>query len=235
MKLKKTLSISLALIALAAVLLLPATSKQGINGKIRTIHMPLYVKLMEFFSRDYNYKMIVREVTSGADTQEEKVMKLFSWTCSSLRKVPDGFPVVDDHVLNIIIRGYGTDDQFADVFATLCNYVGVNAFYSWVRAGEVGLPKISLVFVNISGKWHVFDPYNHAYFINKSGALCELHDFSGTDARIVRISSQDEPGPEYSAYFKNIPLALNDGFSRSTIQSPVRRLEFAIKTLFRRK
>ena len=58
-----------------------------------------------------------------------RVLAVFDWTARRIQPTPEGWPVVDDHILNIIIRGYGMTDQRADVFATLTTYAGVPAFW----------------------------------------------------------------------------------------------------------
>lgn len=233
---RKTILILLVVVIICFVIFfLPATSRQGINGRIKLIRMPLGVKLAEFFCRDYHYRNIAKEVTAGADKQQEKILRLFNWTFNYLHRVPEGFPVVDDHVLNIVIRAYATDDQFADVFATLCNYAGSKAFYSWIRPAAGAGPKITLTFVNIDGNWRVFDPYNGVYFVDSSGNLSSLDNFGSGAVQIKKLASGDIHIPDYAVYFTNIPLGPKDGFSRSIIQSPMRRMAYAIKTLFSKK
>src|SRR3989338_7277520 len=102
---RSRLSAWLAAAIIAIVLLnIEVTSLQGINGQIHAIRMPLYLKMLDFFDRHYNYMLLTKRITGDARTDEEKTLKLLGWTHANIRKIPDGFPVVDDHVWHIIVR-----------------------------------------------------------------------------------------------------------------------------------
>jgi len=127
MKIKKkaiiVLSIILVvLISLGLLLNKEVTTKQGIDYKLQTIRIPLYLKMLNFYNRHYGYKWLTKRIIDKKTTDDEKAMALFDWTISNLKKQPRELRAVDDHVWHIIIRGYGTHDQFSDVFTTLCNY-----------------------------------------------------------------------------------------------------------------
>lgn len=209
---------------------MPVSSLQGINYQVRALKMPLFIKVMEFFDRDYQYRQIVKYLIRESDSDEKKVLALFDWARQNIRRTPEGFPVVDDHVLNIIIRGYGAGDQCADVFATLCNYAGYRARFTTVTA--VGQrAKVCLTFVRIKKRWHVFDTYNGVYFRNKSGALAAIEDILAGDW-IAQPPGQIDI--DYAIYFNNRNLAAMDKLARSNIQSPLRRLLYQIKNTFSR-
>ena len=136
-------------------------------------------------------------------------------------------PVVDDHVWHIIVRGYGAADQFSDVFTTLCNYAGLDAFFISVYSRDSS-KRIPLSFVKINKKWRLFDPYRGVYFRDKDGALADLRSLKenkgygiGLTGRTIDI--------DYSPYFPGLPLVKEAGLRRANIQSPLRRLlyEFA--------
>ena len=118
--------------AIIFVLNIETSIMQGVDGHQREIKMPLYAKGIQFLARHYEYARLAREITKNAKTDKEKVLRIFDWTHENIKRVSRGMPVVDDHVLNIIIRGYGTNDQFQDVFTTLCAYNGIPAFWDWV-------------------------------------------------------------------------------------------------------
>ena len=126
---------------MVALLWWPATTRQGIDFRQRTILQPLYLKAMDFISRDGHYRLLAREIVQGAATDEARALQIYAWTRDHIRPVPPGLPVVDDHIWHIIIRGYGTDDQVNDVFTTLCAYAGLSAFWDWLSTPEqkVGL------------------------------------------------------------------------------------------------
>lgn len=77
---------------------------------------------------------MTKEITNGCTNDKDKAMAIFNWIASNIKKQPDELPVMDDHPLNIIIRGYGTRDQFEDIFTILCTYVNLPAFRQRVYA-----------------------------------------------------------------------------------------------------
>ncbi len=220
------LKVSLIIVILIAVFSLPVTSKQGINYEVKIITMPLYIKIIEFIDRDYHYKRIVREVTRGVVTPQEKVLALFNWTHSNIKMAPADFPVIDDHVLSIIIRGYGVSDQFSDVFAALCNYVGIKAFFVWVYTQDKK-DNITLSFVRIEGRWRVFDPFQGVYFKDEAGDFADIQTLKKGTYRIEGPAGQ----VDYSKYLTNLPdfKEMGLGLGRSSTQSPLNRLLFEIK------
>lgn len=215
---------------LSVILNLPVTSQQGINYEVRTIRMPLYIKVIEFLDRDYHYKELVKRVCQGCASDEDKVLALFKWTHQNIKRdIPIGWPIVDDHVWHIVIRGYGVADQFSDVFTTLCNYAGVDAFFKSVYTAN-RKKKISLSFVRIRGRWRAFDPYLGNYFKNKDGQFADIEELKSSNSwSIENLGGTPGPDIDYTEYVDDLPDVENIGLCRSNIQSPLNRLCFEIK------
>ena len=138
-------------VLLIAILNIGTSINVGIDGHYRHIRMPLYVKWTQFLARHYEYERISKEIVKGCKTDEEKALAILKWTRESLKDVPPGMHIYDDHILNIIIRGYAVPEQFQSVFTVLCSYAGVQAFYE--RAYSEGRKsKYYLSFVKIGGR-----------------------------------------------------------------------------------
>lgn len=231
---KKFLILSiLTIIIILSILNINVTYQEGINYQTYTIRIPLYFKILGFFDRHFNYDLLVKGIIESAKTDEERVMKIFEWTYNNIRKVPKGFPIVDDHVLNIIIRGYGTDDQSADVFSTLCNYAGVDVFFTWLNTKD-NKSRRAFSFVKLGNRWSMFDPYNGVYFKNKRGQVASLDELLrgewecvGLKGEVVTTNYEDFFYALNSINYKNFM------FSRSAIQSPLRRFFYWLKSRFR--
>jgi len=217
------------LLAAALLLNLEVTTKQGVSYEVRVIKIPLYLKLLDFFDRHYNYGVLTKKIISGAVSDEDKAMKILEWTYNNIRDNPKELPVIDDHVWHIVVRGYGTDDQFQDVFTTLCNYANLNAFYFDVYSKAGGARK-PLSFVRIAGRWTIFDVYNGVYFVNKKGQMAGVDDLFRGDWKALSATKRAVPG-YYDEYFKTLDsLTFNKWWlSRGAIQSPVRRFIYFIK------
>lgn len=222
---------SLALIlAIVMAMNVEVSTRQGFNGHVRLIRMPLYVKAMGFLARNYEYQRMVKEITRGCHTEEEKVLAIFNWTHENIKPVPPGMPVVDDHILNIIIRGYGSVDQSQDVFTTLCCYAGIPAMWeqAYAKGRTVWYP-VSLV--RIGGKWRVFDSYYNKYFRNKNGEIASIEDIV-TDRSIIAksgIAGRLCNGIPCEEFYYNLKPVKYTEMTRPEQQMPLKRLVFEIE------
>jgi len=228
----RILTVILIIACLGGIVLLNSqvTTQKCINYKCREIKIPLYLKLLNFFDRHFNYKLLAREITAGAESEDQKAIAIFHWVTANIRPAPEGFPIIDDHIWNIIIRGYGTSDQHCDVFSTLCNYAGLDALYLWVDASDTK-SRISLSLAKISGEWGVFDPYNGVYFMNSQGGLAKPNDL--TSGNWSTQGSLSREYPDYAIYLPNLPQISESGLHRSNIQSPLKRLIYQFKKKIR--
>lgn len=230
--LKRFIKIFFLIICLNAGLLIilniPVTSQQGVNYVVKTIEMPLYIKIIEFFDRDYHYKELAEDVCRGCSGDKDRVLSLFEWTYQNIKAdIPKDWPIIDDHVWHIIVRGYGVEDQFSDVFTTLCNYAGVDAFFRWVYTAEQ-TKRIPISFVKIEGKWCVFDPFHGSYFKNKDGEIADIEEIKSGNSWFIE-SLDGKPKIDYAVYIEDFPFVKDIGLSRANIQSPLNRLLFEIK------
>jgi hypothetical protein len=230
-KVAKSIVILIIIISIVTLVNINVTTEQCINYKCHSIKIPLYLKVLDFFTRHYHYKQLVRGIIKDEKTDEGRVMKIFTWTYENIRKVPSGFPIIDDHVWHIIIRGYGQDDQVSDVFTTLCNYAGVYSFYLWVYTQD-RKSKIPLSFVKIREKYFVFDPYHGIYFRDTRGQLADLETIKSKKTWLV-AGKHDEEIIDYAIYFNNLPNIKGKILKRANIQSPFRRIIFEIKKMAR--
>ncbi len=231
-KLIKLLSWIVVLSVIIVTLNIQVSTKQGVNYKVSTLKIPLYLKILDFFDRHYNYKILVKEITIGANTEEQRVFSIFEWTYNHIKPQPERLPVVDDHVWHIIVRGYGVDDQSSDVFTTLCNYAGIDAFFSWIK-GENAVSSIPLSLVKIDGRWRVFDPYNGVYFKNNKKGLADIAEIAKGDWLTESIDNSGKPNIDYAQYLKNIQPINSVGLIRSNTQSPLNRLRYEIEKRMR--
>ena len=161
------------LVGAVAVTVSPATTRQGVNFHVSSRTVPLHVKLADFLDRHWHYSLLAKEITQGCRTDEARAVAVFSWTREHIKPTPNGWPIVDDHILNIIIRGYGVSDQMADVFTTLATYAGVDAFWKAYRL-KGGMPGAIFSFARIDGTWAVFDVGRGVIFQNPEGQLASV-------------------------------------------------------------
>lgn len=220
--------IIIALACVIAFLNFNLTTRQGVDYKVSVIKIPLYLKVLDFFDRHYNYKQLVRSITEGAKNDDERVTRIFNWTYEHIKKQPDELPVIDDHVWNIIVRGYGKDDQSCDVFSTLCNYAGFRSFYDYIPLARSSGQMI-LSYVNIKGLWYVFDPYNGVFFVNEKNTYASIGDIKKGNWRLGQSDLKNEFIPDYKESIASIVKLKQVGLCRENIQSPLRRILFELQ------
>lgn len=150
----------------------PSITRQAVNFEVLTRDVPRYVKILDFLDRHYQYGEIAAGITRGLTSDRERVLAVFEWTQRNIRLTPAGWPIVDDHILHIIIRGHGAGEQPADVFTTLATYADIPAYWRTLPNGWV------LSFARIDGKWRVFDLANGKVFRNTRGDLATLEELA---------------------------------------------------------
>lgn len=209
---------------------LPATTRQGVDHQIRQLQIPLGVKAAEFLLRDYRYRRLSSDLTRGLSTSEAQVAALFEWTHRQIRPTPPGWPVLDDHIANIIIRGYGQDDQMADVFTTLATYAGSPSFWQSLRSNPSQRPLV-LSFVRLGGQWTVWDVEAGVAFRDRQGRLINVEELTG-HPELVELAAEQAP-LHASGYRLHLPAALLPWTVPETLraekQMGIRRIQFEIR------
>lgn len=213
------------------VLNIEVTIRQGINYKVSTLKIPLYLKILDFYDRHYNYKWLAHKITEGKTNDVDKVMAIFRWTVENIKEQPKELQVVDDHVYHIIVRGYGTGDQFSDVFTTLCNYANFDAFFFRLHNKD-RTSLFTFSFVKISNKWYAFEPRDGIYFTKEDNSLASIQDIAKGNWAIKSIEEAiNKSKAKYEDYFSEI-LSINfeesHRWSRANIQSPINRFFYGV-------
>jgi hypothetical protein len=235
MKKRYLIPIIIILLFLCSIALLnkEVTILQDVDGKVSRMTLPLYLKLLNFYDRHYNYKWLAKRITGHLDTREDKILRLFHWTHETIKPQPESLPVMDSHVWDVYVRGYGVSGNFHDLFSTLCNYIGEDAFFKKLYARDTTSMNIS--FVRIKRGWVVFDPYNGIYFRNNTGGLATIEEINEQDWHIVKLSQTDISKANYEQYIvENLPRIkrLASSLIRANIQSPINRLKFQLYIWF---
>jgi len=206
----------------------------GVDWHYRHIKMPLYIKWTQFLARHYEYARLVGEITAGCRSDEDKALAILAWTRANLKDVPQGMSICDDHILYIIIRGYGIPEQFQDVFTTLCVYSKVPAFYG--KAYDKNhRTRYTLSFVKLDRKWRVFDAYYGKYFRNAKGEIASIDDIVN-DFSIINNSDQGVAmvgGVPYKEYYSNLKAITVPQTLRAETQMPLQRILYEAKKVMK--
>lgn len=206
----------------------PMATKQGVNFRVSTQRIPLYVKAVDFLHRHFQYQLLAEQITQGHRTDRDRVLAVFAWTRHQIRQTPSGWPIVDDHILHIIIRGHGVDEQMADVFTTLCTYAGVPAY--WWRLRPSGTdPWLVLAFARVDGQWVVFDPLRGLALTDHDGRFVSAEHLAA-DPQVTPMVQQLLVGSTpYVRYFSDPKFLEVPNPLRARMQMPWPRLVFEVQ------
>ncbi len=224
----------LLFLCLIALLNKKVTTKHGVDYKVSRITLPLYLKVLNFYYRHYNYKWLAKRITGHLDTKEDKILRLFYWTHETIKPQPKSLPVMDSHPWDVYVRGYGVSDNFYDLFTTLCNYIGADAFFTPLYNEDTG-HHIQLSFVRIKRGWVALDPCNGIYLRNNTGDLATIEEIIEQDWHIVKLSQTDISKVNYEQYIvENLPKIerIGSGLNRANTQSPINRLKLQLHKWF---
>ena len=214
-----------------AILNLPTTTRQGINYTVTSRRIPLYAKAIDFLHRHYQQQQIADGICGARASDADCVLALFEWTHQHVPRTPEGWTIVDDHVTSIIIRGHGMSDQIADVFATLCVYAGVPAFFKVLD--DPAQPRhLVLAFARIGDRWVPFDVENHVVFRNRRGQLAGIDELLG-DPLLVDQQADGAlfgilPYSRYISGDKLAPFTVPDPL-RASLHQPWPRLRYELR------
>jgi hypothetical protein len=221
--------------ATRAILTLPLTTLQGVNYEVRAYRIPAYVKAIDFVQRHYQHDVLASRICEGITAGTDCVLALFDWTHRNIRPTPDGWPVVDDHPINIVIRGHGKSDQIADVFTTLAVYAGVPAFFKAI-VEPTARKLLVLAFAQLESTWVVFDVERHVVFRDGNGKLTGIDTLVDDPELVDRQSEGLLPdGLCYSAVIsrKTLDPFVVPRTLRGKLQQPLPRLGYEIRRVIR--
>lgn len=204
---------------------LKVTTSQGVNYVVTTKKIPLYLKMLDFFDRHFNYIELTRTITAGCPDENERIQKIFEWAYRNINKNPQELPVIDDHVWHIIVRGYGTDDQITDAFTTLCAYAGHKSYFTIYDKGLQG--RHVLAFVEVDKEWRIFNPSIGVFLKNKRNDFATYKDIASGAYEIFSI--EKGPPEDYDKVLKDIITSQGTDIARAEIQSPLNRLKHEIR------
>ncbi len=212
-------------VLLVVLALWPLPTHQGVNYNVTRYTIPAYVKAMEFVTRHWRYRELAQRIVADRKTPQDRVIALYEWTRKHIQPIPRHFPVVDDHIWHIIVRGYGGSDQQADVFTTLCVYAGIPAFWRIVSPVNGGR-KLVLSFVRLDHGWTVFAVALDWTFYDAQGRLLTL-------AQLQQMPNRLQPhryrGVDASAYIAPLANLQPPQPLRAHLQMPWLRLRYELK------
>ena len=221
----------------------------GINSEVTEYQIPIYLKILDFYDRHYNYKYLVKNINKNIDNEKDIVINITKWIKNNIKKIPKGVDVVDNHPLTIIERRLGGKDQFSDLLSVLLVYSNIDSFF----ISKLEKNSHSFTFFKIDDYWSIIDPYYGIFFTNNKHFFAPISDLKNgvwqisnlEFEKINRTNFKNTFGKKFNDYeeiknyfdsiFFYIPSSNNidntyifDLSGRSYIQNPIGRLKYEI-------
>jgi hypothetical protein len=215
----------LGIVLLGIITHWPVQTRVGVDYEWSERPILFYEKVTNFFSRHFQTKYLVSNLLEEVDYPEDQVQLLFAWSRDHIRSTPPGFPVVDDHVWHIIVRGYGATDQRTEAFALLASYAGYPATVGVMRIPGTASGLI-VALVKIDQLVHVFDVERGIVFLDEDGQLIDAARLATAPEVVRSITNGVEiAGRSYEHYVPSL-LNLDLTFNRMELQKPWPRLKY---------
>ena len=210
----------------------PTTTRYGVNFEVFAKEIPLYEKGVNFVSRDLQARRLAGEITGDAQSDRARLEKIFPWVGENVRPVPVGFPIMDDHLWNVIVRGYGADDQRTEVFTLLASYSCCQGTFTELRLSKDA--GIAVAIVELDGVPRVFDVVHQLSFRNDAGDFASIEDLERQPSLVEAVAGELRPyGVPYARYFADVGR-LHLSFDRMELQKPWQRLKDEVAGVFMR-
>lgn len=194
------LIIFIFLLTIFSVLNIKTTRLIGINFKVTEYQIPIYLKILEFFDRHYNYKYLVKNINQNINKDDTKniVINLTKWIKINIKKIPKTIDIIDNHPLTIVHRRLGTEDQFSDLLSVLLVYSNVDSFYKKFHTN-----KHPLTFFKINDYWSIIDPYYGIIFLNNDNFFASIKDLKENKWKINSLKFEEINDSNMNEFFEN--------------------------------
>ena len=201
MKKKKLilLSVLILLITIFFIANKNTTRFIGINYKVSEYQIPIYLKILDFYDRHYNYKYIVKNINKNVNNERDIVLNTTKWIKKNIKKIPEGIDIIDHHPLTIIERGLAVNDQFSDLLSIFLVYSDIDSFFI-SKFNNVGH---SLTFFKINDYWSIIDPYYGVIFTNIDDFFASIEDIKSGKWQISNLEFEKIDRLNFKDFFEN--------------------------------
>ena len=171
----------------------------GINYQVTEYQIPVYLKILDFYTRHYNYKYLVNNINKNIDNEKDLILNITKWIINNISKIHKDVDVIDHHPLTIIERKFGTNDQFSDLLSVLLVYSNIDSFY----IGKFNQNWHPLTFFKINDVWSVIDPYFGVFFTNNERLFASIEDIKKGKWQVLNLEYKKINRLNFKEAFKN--------------------------------
>ena len=171
----------------------------GINFKVTEYQIPIYLKILDFYNRHYNYKYLVKNINKNINNEKDIILNTTKWIKNNIKKIPKGVDIVDSHTLTIIERRLGTHDQFSDLLSVLLVYANIDSFFI-TKLNKIFHP---LTFFKFNDYWSIIDPYYGVFFTNNKRLFASIEDIKNGNWQISNLKFEKIDKLNFKDTFEN--------------------------------
>ena len=175
------------------------TRSVGINYQVIEYQIPIYLKIMDFYDRHYNYKYLAKSINKNINNEKDIILHTTKWIKNNIKKIREGVDIVDHHTLTIVERRLGTDDQFSDLLSVLLVYSNIDSFY----ISEFNANRHPLTFFKFNNYWSIIDPYFGVFFTNDENLFASIESIKNEKWQILNLKLEKIDKLNFKRTFKN--------------------------------
>ena len=230
------------------------TRSIGINYKVTEYKIPIYLKILDFYDRHYNYRYLVRSINKDINNKKDIIINTTKWIKKNIKKIPVGVDIIDHHALTTFERRLGKEDQFSDLLSVLLVYANIDSFF----IHSFNKYKHPLTFFKFNNYWSIIDPYYGVFFTNKENIFASIEDIKNEKWQISNLEFEkidklnyidifekkfndyEEVNNYYNKIFFYLPSSeeidntnIYYRGGRSYTQNPVGRIRYAIYSIIK--
>ena len=160
--------------------------KISINYEVWVYKIPVYLKLLDFMNRHYNYKHLADNINNKNSTDKDKIINTTNWVISNIKKINlnQDIDIVDHHPLTIVERRLGIDEQFSDILSVLLVYSNIDSFFTLIKLDNVD-DYYPLTFFKIYDYWSIVDPQNGIFFLDEKNNFINIDNLKKQKFNLV--------------------------------------------------
>jgi len=166
-------------------------------------------RISKFFDgkNEPQIRQLAKEITAGAESEEEKIEKIFAWSQQNCRYIAidiEDSGIIPHNVNTIISNKYGDCKDMSVLNACLLNSLNISAYPALVRTKGAGLKQQTTIGFNFNHMINLVKTSDgREFWLDATGSSCPLGEvyasLEGTEALVIFEDGKSE--------FKTIPVS----------------------------
>lgn len=200
----KLLILSSLVIFFVLIMRVETERRISINYEVSEYKIPIYLKLLDFMNRHYNYKHLAKNINNKNSTDKDKIINSTNWVIANIEKINlnQNIDIVDHHPITIVERRLGIDEQFSDILSVLLVYSNIDSFFKIIKLDNVD-SYYPLTFFKIYNYWSIVDPQNGIFFLDENNNFINIDNLKKQKFNLVDKNLKIINHDNFLEYFDN--------------------------------